>query len=217
MTTLILVPSGIEMQWLADVALMEPLRSPLKAWKSNRHVWAICGIGVAATALSTSTLIGQLEPSQVVLAGIAGAFTQSGLQLVDVVQVERDCLADLGYQMEARMATLEDMGLTHLPTRTSPMGTQFENQVLDPEGKRTSAITVNRITASQTRATLLWNRFGSGLEQMEGAGAAMACRLRNLPFYHVRAVSNFVGPRDPSSWKIQPACEALTHWLARHL
>jgi len=217
MSTLVLVPSEIELQWLADLASMVPVVGPLKAWRKGNQVWAISGIGAAASALSASTLIGRIGPERVVLVGIAGAFSQSGLQLGEVVQIENDAMADLGYQLDGHFFTLDAMGLTHLPTANSPLGAKFENQILEPAGARASAITVNRVTATQLRADRLWAQFRPAIEQMEGAGAALACRLMQVPFFHVRAISNFVGPRDPASWQIRPACGALANWLADHL
>jgi futalosine hydrolase len=44
---------------------------------------------------------------------------------------------------------------------------------------------------------------------MEGAGAAAAAVLHGVPFVEIRAISNVVGPRDRSAWRIPDALAAL--------
>jgi futalosine hydrolase len=45
---------------------------------------------------------------------------------------------------------------------------------------------------------------------MEGFGVASAAALAGLPFAEVRTISNLVGPRDRSAWRISAALAALT-------
>ncbi|MOA67105.1 Futalosine hydrolase [compost metagenome] len=44
---------------------------------------------------------------------------------------------------------------------------------------------------------------------MEGFGVAAAAREYGLPVMEIRAISNRVGPRDLSSWKLKEALDAL--------
>ena len=52
-------------------------------------------------------------------------------------------------------------------------------------------------------------RFQPQVESMEGAAFMYACATADVPFAHVRAVSNFVEPRNRAAWKIQEAIAAL--------
>jgi futalosine hydrolase len=44
---------------------------------------------------------------------------------------------------------------------------------------------------------------------MEGFGAAEAAAGQGTPFLEIRTVSNAVGPRDRSAWRIKEALAAL--------
>ena len=51
---------------------------------------------------------------------------------------------------------------------------------------------------------------GAAAEGMEGYGVATAALIRGLPMLEIRAISNFVGPRDRSTWRIGEALNALS-------
>jgi futalosine hydrolase len=44
---------------------------------------------------------------------------------------------------------------------------------------------------------------------MEGFGVAAAAKEFGLPVLEIRAVSNAVGPRDKSAWRIKEALQSL--------
>ncbi len=44
---------------------------------------------------------------------------------------------------------------------------------------------------------------------MEGAAFMCACRIQDVPFAQVRAVSNMVETRNPAAWKMTEAIERL--------
>lgn len=44
---------------------------------------------------------------------------------------------------------------------------------------------------------------------MEGAALHYTCLLENIPFMQVRAISNYVGERDKSKWKMKEAIRNL--------
>jgi futalosine hydrolase len=76
--------------------------------------------------------------------------------------------------------------------------------------------TISTMTQSAERIADFAGR-GMLAENMEGAGVALACQLQGIPFSEVRAVSNFLGPRDPSLWQTEMALAALRKWLGEHL
>ena len=45
---------------------------------------------------------------------------------------------------------------------------------------------------------------------MEGFGVATAAADHGVPFVEIRTISNLVGPRDRSAWRIDLALAALT-------
>ena len=44
---------------------------------------------------------------------------------------------------------------------------------------------------------------------MEGAALHYACKKFQIPFIQIRSVSNYVGERDKSKWKLKEAIEAI--------
>ena len=215
--TLVLIPSGIECQHLLFEEAVPILETPFRAWRSAGITWAVCGVGATAAAMTAAHLIPAMLPDRVVLAGIAGAFRSEDLHMAQVVQIVQDQLADIGFEHDGEWINLDDIGLPILQGQHRDYGCTFDVSPFDDELPTVKAVTVNRITASEQRAALLWDRFGAQIEQMEGAGVALACNISDVPFFHVRAISNWVGPRNPATWHIDAACTALKSWLRDRL
>jgi len=212
---LILIPSLPEFRALYGEADAPARREPLPVHRRDGVDWAICGIGPAATAATAALLATELKPRRVILAGIAGAFPQSGLKPGDVVQAKSEVLADLGYRDAAGFHNLDEMGLTMLPRAGGALGCGYSLEPL-ADGAAAGFLTVAQITSDRETADALWARYGAGVENMEGAAAAMACALMGVRFFEVRAVSNFTGPRDRDAWRVDEALAALRRWLERH-
>ncbi len=220
MTTLLLVPSPIEWRNLThDAPLGDtlPTTSPFSTAKANGQVWALCGIGPAAAALTAASLIPRVQPTRVLLLGIAGAFTQSHLEPGDIVQVNEDRFADLGHNSGGQWHNLDAMNLPMLPLAKGTLGCRYKLPILDQAEPAASAITVSTVTSSQERAEDLWRDYQAGLENMEGAAVAMACAFHQIPFYQIRAVSNKVGPRAPASWLVTEPLKRLRDWTLQRI
>jgi futalosine hydrolase len=72
-------------------------------------------------------------------------------------------------------------------------------------------LTVNTATGSSESADRLRTRYPAAIgEAMEGYGVAAAAARFGLPVAEVRAVSNLIGPRDRSAWRIGEALATLT-------
>jgi len=212
MKSLILVPSELELSHLLPERPRPDLVGRLAVFSEANCLWAVCGIGPAASALATAHLLANYRPRRVVLAGIAGAFRESGLRPGDLVQAGSECFADLGYREGDRFVTLDEMHLPMLPTAAGSISCSFELEGLLAQLETLAFITVSTITSDKGRARALYACFAAALENMEGAAVAAACRLADVPFHEIRAVSNFVGPRHPSTWQV---AEPLRHLGAR--
>ena len=68
-------------------------------------------------------------------------------------------------------------------------------------------LTSERVTASAGRAQRLERLYGAVCENMEGAAAAQVAVIYRVPFAELRGISNVVGPRERSSWKIDEAAD----------
>jgi futalosine hydrolase len=71
-------------------------------------------------------------------------------------------------------------------------------------------LTVATVTGTQERTDALRKRHPDAVaEAMEGFGVATAAALAGLPFAELRTISNAVGPRDRTAWRMGDALVAL--------
>ena len=57
--------------------------------------------------------------------------------------------------------------------------------------------------------------FNADIETMEGAALHYVCLQENISFLQIRSVSNHVGERDKTKWKMKQAIEDLNKHLAK--
>ena len=72
-----------------------------------------------------------------------------------------------------------------------------------------SGVTLNLCTGTEKRKKLLINKYGIGMESMEGAAFFHACAMVKIPALQIRSVSNKTGKRERNKWKITEALDAL--------
>jgi futalosine hydrolase len=78
-------------------------------------------------------------------------------------------------------------------------------------------LTVSEVTSTKEKAKLLFDNFGAGMENMEGAGSAYISFLYEIPFIEIRAASNETGERNKFKWDFTKAfsnsCDAVLNVL----
>ncbi len=162
--------------------------------------------GGTATALTAAALAGR-PYTLVVSAGIAGGFAP-GAPVGSLVVADAMVAADLGAETPEGFVPVTELGFgttRHLP----PAELAREAAGLTGAGYGT-VLTVSTVTGSAGRARELMDRHPGALaEAMEGFGVAEAAVAHGVPVLEVRAVSNPVGPRDRSAWRIGDALAAL--------
>ena len=70
-------------------------------------------------------------------------------------------------------------------------------------------ITVNKSYGRSTMLNELSSKFDGEVESMEGAAVFYVCKNMNIPFLELRAISNYVEPREFSNWNIPLALSNL--------
>lgn len=163
------------------------------------------------------------KPDIAINGGIAGSF-RLDLPPGSVVMPVTDCFADCGIEDGNEFFTLVEAGLA------VPGAFPFENGLLKaPENilskagnliRSVNAITVNAATGSESTRDRLFRKYSPDIETMEGAGFFYVCKMEQLPFIAVRAVSNMVEKRDKSKWNIPLALDNLSvklELLLKHL
>ena len=76
---------------------------------------------------------------------------------------------------------------------------------------------MNQITSSKEMIAFYENKFNPVTESMEGAALHYVCRSMGVPFMQVRAISNYIGERDKSKWKMKEAVDNLNDTLLKYV
>ncbi len=184
-----------------------PSPGPVRADLLAAGVGPAAAAAGAATALTAAALCA--EPYDLVIAtGIGGGFAPLA-PIGTVVVADSVVAADLGADSSDGFLSVEDLGFGNC-VHQSPAGLSAE--VAYALGAvRGQILTVSTATGSAETARELSTRYpGAVAEAMEGFGVAEAAASHGVPMLEIRAVSNAVGPRDRSAWRIGDALAALT-------
>ena len=171
------------------------------------------GVGSVATAYNLQKKLLQNAYDLVIQAGVAGAFSNS-IALGSVWAITSDCFADLGAEDHDNFLSVFDLGLCK--DNESPFTQKrIINLHLDKFTltiHRATAITVQSTSGSE-RSIAQRRKWEADLESMEGAAFHYVCQLEEQAYIQVRSVSNYIIPRDRSTWKMQEAIASLNQFL----
>lgn len=174
----------------------------------------ISGIGIASTIYHVTKNLMQNKYDIVIQAGIAGSFTND-LNLGEAVLISADTFADSGIQETGVFKNLFASGLVNENDFPFTNGWLINEHRILNNGllKTVKAITVNKITDDKNQIEDQKNLFGTQVESMEGAAFHYVCLHMNIPFLQLRAISNMVGERDKTKWKMAEAISNLNNEL----
>ncbi len=200
----------------ATEAEIKPFLSSLTEAEKGYISTLVTGVGMTATAYALTKHLQYRKYDLVIQAGVGGSFDRS-IPLGSVVFVASDSYGDLGAEDKADYIDIFDMGLLEKSSFPHAAG-QLVTPLLAVHDKislpHVSAITVNTVSGSERTIQQRQERYGCQVESMEGAAFHYVCLHENVPFAQVRAISNYVIPRDKSQWKMKEAITALNKWLA---
>lgn len=180
----------------------------------GRFEVALAGVGPAAAAARTAAILARGgEFGLVVSAGIGGGF--SGAAAVgDIVVASGIVAADLGAETaDGGFVSVDELGFGSSRVVVDAALSERLADALAAAGlavRRGAVVTVS--TAAGTAATAMGRAArvaGAAAEGMEGYGVAVAAEAAGLPVIELRAISNAVGPRDRSAWRIGEALALL--------
>lgn len=176
---------------------------------------AILGVGLLEFATNLSRLLSRKDElciTDVILVGICGAYKNRGLSAGDVVRVDSEIVGDLGVQeRDGSFVAWSRIGGGDI--------VQYESASLDKaprwvaELRGASGLSVNCCAGTDQLAESRALLFDCDVESMEGAACFSVCKAFNVPAFEIRAVSNLVGNRDKSSWRIPEALAALRNCI----
>ena len=167
----------------------------------------ITGIGSAFTIYNLTEHLNNYNYKLIINVGIAGAFNKK-ITIGDIVSVKSDCFADIGIDDNGSFYTLEEAGLI-----SDKLNIKFASDSITKELLQVKAITVNTTSGSINRINNLANKFNPDIETMEGASVAFVANNKSIPVLQLRAISNYVEPRNKSNWNIGLAIKNLNNFL----
>jgi len=176
----------------------------------------VTGVGSVATAFHMANVLAFNTYDLLLNIGLAGSFNRD-FALGEVFQVTSDCFADLGAVDNDRFLSLIELGLMGSDEFPYTNGQLIPSTVngLSTGLKMASSITVNTVHGDAEGIAAVQKLFPADLESMEGAAFFYACMMKNIPCVQVRAVSNYVEPRNRAAWQIKPALENLWSEVGR--
>ncbi|MGA8115071.1 MAG: futalosine hydrolase, partial [Actinocatenispora sp.] len=140
----------------------------------------------------------------VICAGVAGGLPGRA-KIGDVVVATASVSPELGAEAPEGFLSIDDLGFGTATLAADPALFRVPGA---PTGQ---ILTVSTATGTAARAEAFAARYPDALaEAMEGFGVATAADDAGVPFAEVRAISNAVGPRDMSAWRLAEAFAALT-------
>ena len=204
--TLVLVPTELEHARLVDLGGFGG--APLE----------IAGFGPAAAGARTSQLLARRSPARVLLVGIAGAYDVERHPVGTALAFARVAIHGIGAGRGDSFQSPPRLGFPQWPgsdDTTAPV-----HDLLDlaaPAGATELLLTTCAASDSPEHAAERRARFPeAAAEDMEGFSVALACALHRVPLAIVRGISNEVGDREPSHWRI-PAALAAARRVAQDL
>ena len=191
------------------IAATAPEIEPFTAANSQIDV-LITGVGIPSTIYHLQKSIQQFDYDCIIQAGIAGCFAND-IELGKVVLVQQDSFADLG---------IEEKGIYNPIFKTAFAGkdefpftdgwlVNSNETFLNTRLQKVKAITINKVSDSELQKQQFINTFNADIESMEGAALHYVCLQEGIPFIQIRSISNHVGERNKTKWKIKEAIENL--------
>jgi futalosine hydrolase len=191
------------------------------SFEQNGHIVTICiaGVGMVATAYSTTKALLTGRYDLAIQAGIGGSFDKD-IALGEIVMVSSEQFGDLGAEDNGSYIDIFDLGLIQMD------GLPFTGtELLNPGSpihekiglKQAKSLTVNTVSGHASTIERLAAQYNCQVESMEGAAFHYCCLLEKVPFLQLRAISNYVEPRDKSKWKMGAAVNNLNNYIIQLL
>jgi futalosine hydrolase len=174
----------------------------------------ITGVGVPACMYALTKRLQQKKYDLVIQAGIAGTF-KNGFAPGETFIVKNDVFADLGIYERDAFFTLFEKGFAQkneLPYKDGWLNNEMEESF---SLTKVNAITVNTVTDKFETANVFIKKFDPDIETMEGAAFHFVCISEGVQFLQLRSISNFVGERIKTNWKMKESIQNLNEHLQR--
>jgi futalosine hydrolase len=175
------------------------------------HV-AVTGIGMIATTYHLMDRLQEIPFDLMIQIGIAGCFDHQ-YNLGNAVAIQSESIAEMGVVEQDEYKDIFDLRLTDLdepPYQGKLLVNPHADLLSLSPVPKLSAVTVNQISTAETVISRYKNTYQASIESMEGAAFHYVGLLKQIPFIQFRGISNYVGDRNKSNWKIKEAIQSST-------
>ena len=175
----------------------------------------ITGVGTPSTIYQLTKKLFSKKYDLVIQGGIAGAFSTVSYPLGSVVLVAQDVFADVGIEENKGFHTIFEMGFADANAAPYKNGWLVNESLLLQQFslQKVKGITVNKISDDVFQTELFSHKYLPDIESMEGAALHFVCMQEGVPFLQLRSISNQVGERDKTKWKMKEAITNLNERL----
>jgi futalosine hydrolase len=194
-------------------------KQKIKLKKGVDVSFVVTGVGMLATAANLSKIIYEQKPDFIIQAGIAGTF-DAQVKLGAVLLIEEEFLGDLGVVENGKWKDVFDLKLiapNASPFKKRGLINPYAKQFVSDGLERVIAVTVNQISTEKNHIQQLIKKYNPCIETMEGAALHYVCNIHQIPYLQIRSISNYVGERDKSKWKIKLAIDNLNKYLLKYI
>ncbi|RMG81232.1 MAG: futalosine hydrolase [Bacteroidetes bacterium] len=167
----------------------------------------ITGVGTADTVYFLTKKLQQNHYDFIINAGVAGAIDKS-LKIGEVVEVTEDEFFAFGSEDNHRFLSVFDLNLTE---RNRPPFTngKLQNPSVYTRLPKVKGTTVQTVHGSPESISKIAGITDAQIETMEGAAFMYVCLMEKVNFIQLRAISNYVEPRNFDNWKLDLAIKNL--------
>lgn len=179
----------------------------------------ITGAGMMQSAAHIMEAVMAFQPDVALQAGIGGSFDPD-LSLGSLLLVSQEMPGDIGVEDEDGFVPIADMGFADknaFPFREGWLGSDLPDWPCLDDLPKVKGLTVNTISGISKTIEQRRRQYNCVVESMEGAAFHYVCLYKKIPFVQLRAVSNYVEPRNKDRWEIAKAVNNLNDWLQVHI
>lgn len=180
---------------------------PFQASAPGNGAWLtlLSGVGPVEAAFRLTAFLARHPTSLqgVINFGLAGAFSGTGLELLDLCLAEGEVLGDLGIVYPDHIGPLS-------ATFAPPCEFSCDSSLFTAAGntmataglpfQRGRFVTLSGVSGTKARADSLRDSYRAICENMEGAALARVCQGFGVPFLELRCVSNLAVDRAEQVW-----------------
>ncbi|NCX96336.1 MAG: futalosine hydrolase [Chitinophagia bacterium] len=179
----------------------------------------ITGVGMVATAYSLTKAFSSGKYTAAVQAGVGGSYN-TAMPLGTVVAITADTIADLRADDNGTYLSMFSIGLIdgnqHPYTQNSLPNPHLEHPIWHAMVQRLPQMpgyTVNTVSGHAPAIAANGYHLLGTVETMEGAAFHYACLMEGIPFVQLRAISNYITPRNRKEWQMERAIATLNATL----